>query len=177
MQTSITKSNFIKKNNTDMMRLAFGAFAIVVFLSAAFLRFDATSLPPSNSTIGEPHPPAVMQPMKKSPAPSQGEIAETSSPTKKAPFQFVSTAQENFVYSDLNATAALDKETWRYTTDGWRDISMMNNQPQFPKPILENVHPAIWTAMLFLSSLLLLVMACSDQDIKRLLSRNKENSD
>lgn len=175
MQTSPTDSTFLKQNNTDHICLALGAIAIVVFLAVTFFWFDATSLPPNNSTIGETHQPAVKQRNVDQPAPSQDLIAVTNSPILKAPFEFTSHTQGSLAYGNLNATFALDNRIWRYTTDGWQDISNITNRAQTPTPLLENVHPAIWTAMLFLSSLLLLIMACSDQDIERLFSRDAGN--
>ena len=169
MQTSTTNSTFLKKNDAEMFCLALGTLAIVVFLSVAFLWFDATNLPTNNSSINETPHPAVKHSDAHQSAPSQDLIA--GSHLSKAPFEFNSISHGSLNYRNLNATFTLDKMVWRYTTDGWQDISKVNNRSQTPKPFLENVHPAIWTAMLILASLLLLLMFCSQRDVDQLLSQ------
>ena len=170
MQTSTNNSTFFKKNDTEMLCLALCTLAIIAFLSIAFLWFDATNLPASNFSIDETHQPAIKTPDFDQPAPSQNLVAVASSPLAKAPFEFASNPHGSLNYRNLNATFTLDKMVWRYTTDGWQDISKVNNRSQTPKPLLENVHPAIWTAMLILASLLLLLMFCSQRDVDQLLS-------
>ena len=170
MQTSTTDPNSFTKNNTEIVCLSLGALSIIVFLSVAFLWFDATNLPTSNSPIGEIHQPAVKHSDAHQPAPSQ-DVAVAGSPPKKAPFELISTPHRSLAYKNLNATFTVDKMIWRYTADGWQDISKVNNRSQTPKPLLENVHPAIWTAMLILASLLLLLMFCSQRDVDQLLSQ------
>ena len=170
MQTSTNNSTFFKKNDTEMLCLALCTLAIIAFLSIAFLWFDATNLPASNFSIDETHQPAIKTPDFDQPAPSQNMVAVASSPLAKAPFEFASNPHGSLNYRNLNATFTLDKMVWRYTTDGWQDISKVNNRSQTPKPLLENVHPAIWTAMLILASLLLLLMFCSQRDVDQLLS-------
>ena len=171
MQTSTTNSNFLKKNDIEMFCLALGTLAIIVFLSAAFLWFDATNLPTNNSSADKTHQPAIKHPDVDQPAPSQDLIAVTGSPITKAPFEFTSNPHGRLNYGNLNAAFILDKMVWRYTADGWQDISKVNNRSQTPKPLLENVHPVIWTTMLILSSLLLLLMFCSQRDVDQLLAQ------
>ncbi len=171
MQASTTNSTFLKKNDTEMFCLALGTLAIIVFLSAAFLWFDATNLPTNNSSPSETHQPAIKHPDVDQPAPAQDLIAITGSPITKAPFEFTSNPHGNLSYGNLNAAFTLDKIVWRYTADGWQDISKVNNRSQPPKPFLENVHPVIWTAMLILASLLLLLMFCSQRDVDQLLAQ------
>jgi tryptophan-rich sensory protein len=61
---------------------------------------------------------------------------------------------------------------WRYTTDGWRDVSLMAEQNQPTQSPLETVHPVIWTALTLLGVLLLLVMASSEREVNKLLKRD-----
>ena len=172
MQTSTTNSNFLKKkSDIETFCLALGTLAIIVFLSAAFLRFDATNLPTNNSSAGETHQPAIKHPNIDQSASPQDLIAVTRWPTTKAPYEFTSNPHGSLTYGNLNATFTLDKMVWRYTADGWQDISKVNNRSQTPKPLLENVHPVIWTTMLILSSLLLLLMFCSQRDVDKLLAQ------
>ena len=170
MRTSTTNSNFLKKNDTEMFCLAMGTLAVIVFLSVAFLCLDASNLPTNGPPAGNTHQPAVKYPDVDPPAPSQDLIAVTSAPLVKAPFEFTSNAHGRLVYGNLTATFTLDKTIWRYTTDGWQDISKANNRSQTPKPMLESVHPVIWTTMLILASLLLLLMFCSQRDVDQLLA-------
>jgi len=163
-----------------MFCLALGSLAIVAFLSVAFLWFDASNLPTNNPSTGETHHPALFKRPDKQPdvepsAPSQDLIATTRTSFAKAPIKFTSASLGSLDYGNLNATFTLDKTIWRYTTDGWQDISKANNRSQTPKPLLENVHPAIWTTMLILASLLLLLMFCSERDVNRLLSPATHN--
>ena len=171
MQTSTTNPNFLKKNDIETFYLALGTLTIIVFLSVAFLRFDATNLPTNNSSAGETHQPAIKHPNIDLSASSQDLIAVTGWPITKTPYEFTSSPHGSLNYGSLNATFTLDKTVWRYTADGWQDISKVNNRSQTPKPLLENVHPVIWTTMLILSSLLLLLMFCSQRDVDQLLAQ------
>jgi len=166
MQTSTTDSNFLKKNATELFCLAVGTMVIIVFLSIAFLWFDASNLTTNHPPTDKTHQPAFIE----QPAQSKDLIAVTNETLTKAPFEFASNA-----LGSLNAVFTLDKMVWRYTTDGWQDISKANNRSQTPKPLLENVHPMIWTTMLILASLLWLLMFCNQRDVDQLLSPATHN--
>ena len=108
--------------------------------------------------------------------PSEDLIAAATPTLQKRPLRFVSATSACLSRIPLNATLTLDNTMWRYTKDGWNDISMAADPPPVNKPLLEGVHPVIWTAMLLLSSLLLLIMAASDEEIRNLLGLSSEST-
>ena len=193
-QTVSQKTSFFDSHSSDILAVSFGALAIVVFLSVAFAYFDATSLPPSHSALGvnnqgviskdQDHgeinsrkndPDLNQQNQQNQPEPTEDLVASANPSLCKTPFQFCTTsASSSHKAIYLNATFTPDNTMWRYTSDGWRDISMAADPPQSNKPLLEGVHPVIWTAMLLLSSLLLLIMASSDEEVKKLLGRSSD---
>ena len=201
--SSLNKPSFFDKHTTDILGVSFGALSIVIFLSVAFLWFDATNLPPSNSTIGEnshsvnghsENTHSVNSHGEKnhgennrrvnerdrnhhkseSPQPSEDLVAAAGPTLQKMPLQFVSDTCASLSRTNLTATIAPDNTMWRRTTDGWQDISMAVDPPPANNYVLEGVHPAIWTAMLLLSSLLLLIMASSNHDVKKLLGQQSD---
>ena len=171
MQTS-SKPKFYDKHCTAIVCFWLSALSIAVFLSVAFVCFDATNLPASSSSSGGGLLPKVQQPSVNQPAPSQDLIAAVSSLLQSVHLESLRAASAGFFCMNLNATVSPDNTMWRYTSDGWRDISMMSNQAQNPQPLLESVHPAIWAAMLLLSSWLLLIMASNDSEIRGLFGRS-----
>jgi len=171
MQTS-SKLNFCSKYYTEIVCFCLSALSIAVFLLAAFVWFDATNLPTSNSSSGKVPLPEVQYPETNLPTPSQDLIASASSILYNTELNYFSTVSVGFVSANLNATISPDNTMWRYTPDGWKDISMMSNQAQNPQPLLESVHPTIWAAMLLLSSWLLLIMASNDTEIQRIFYRS-----
>ena len=174
--TIYIKPSFLDKDSDTLSRLvSFGVFAIVVLLSIAFVWNKAKSTPPSQSFNG-----VINQENKycESVPSNADEYLEpnASSPSTSTPFRLVKNSSANSAYrtTHLNAILLPDNTMWRYTSDGWRDISMMADPPRANKIFLERVHPAIWTAMLLLASLLLLIMASSDEEIKKLLGRSSQ---
>ncbi len=170
MRTSNTQSNFDNKYSAKIVCFSVSVVAVVVFLSVAFFWFDATNLPSSNSSSNEDPLPYLKTDQLVA---SQDLIATAYSLLKNTHIEFSPSVFSSFVSANLNATISPDNSMWRYTPDGWKDISMVSNQAQSPKPLIERVHPAIWTAILLLSSLLLLIMASNDKEVRRLLSALK----
>ena len=176
------KPSFLDKDSTGGSDLvSFGAFVIVVLLSIAFIWYD-TANPPQSNKAGVNHGEVdhsedgqVQNRQLKGvlpETPNDSVAAAGPTPLLK-PRRFVSSAATGLTWIiQLNATLSPDNTMWRYTQDGWHDISMMANPPPVNKSGLQGIHPAIWTAMLLLSSLLLLIMASNDADIKKLLSRS-----
>ena len=190
MQTS-PKLKLFDKLTADIWCVSSGALSIVVFLSLAFVSFDATNLPPSHSTIGvgqhgvidrgvinqgviqndEGDQGASDRDKDNRSEPSEDLIAAASTELPKTPFQLVHNTSASFSYQTV-ATLAPDNTMWRYTSEGWHDISMMTDPPPANAPPLQKVHPAVWTALLLLSSLLLLIMASSDEEIRNLFGQS-----
>lgn len=61
---------------------------------------------------------------------------------------------------------------WRYTKQGWQDISPMIQTPPTPKSHFASVHPMVWGAMLLFASLALLVWSTDEADIHQLFGNN-----
>ena len=185
MQTSPKPSFFIKpsfldKDSAGTSGVSLGAFVIVVLLSVAFLWYETTNLPSNHSSVGGNDHGVIDHSVidhgqNNRTEPTEGDVAATGSPLLTTPFRLVRYTSANSSFGAFNATLAPDNTMWRYTSDGWRDISMAVDPPPANKPFIEGVHPAIWTAMLLLASLLLLVRASSDEELKTLLSRSSNH--
>ena len=174
------KPSFLDKDSANNPGISLAAFAIVVLLFIAFVWYDAASLLPSHPFTGKDNQGVINQTEEDHGTVNFDEndqaklnqdlVIAVHSALPKIPFQFICDASAR---SAFHLTAALrpDNTMWRYTNDGWRDISMMADPPPANKPIIEGVHPLIWTLMLLLASLLLLIMASSDDEIRKLFRR------
>jgi len=171
MQT-FCKPNFYRKYCTSIVCFFLSVLSIAVFLSVMFIWFDATNLPTNNPSSGEVPLPKVQHLKTNQPTPSQDLIAGANSLLHSVPIEILPAISAGFISANFSATVSPDNTMWRYTPDGWKDISMMSNQAQNPQPLLESIHPAIWAAILLLSSWLLLIMASNDIEIRQLFYKS-----
>lgn len=59
---------------------------------------------------------------------------------------------------------------WRYTNEGWQDVaSLIEPQPE-SSPVLEKVHPLVWTGVIVLGVSMLMVFASNDEDVEGLFN-------
>lgn len=153
-----TKPSFLDKHTGDMFCVSFGVLAIIVFLAVSFAWYDATSLPQHKRSIAEVQV-------------HSGEVNQSDQP--KALGAIANPQSQKATYEFVHKPTA-DNAMWRYTVDGWQDISMITNQSQKAKPFLEVINPLIWAALMVLASMLLLVMASSKKEVNRIFGEPKE---
>lgn len=189
------KSSFIDRYTADILGVSLGALAIVIFLSIAFVWYDGSNLPSSNSSTVETNHGVIedrtgnhgviengatnhgvikredSKQHERDQRRSEDLVAIAAPTLPRMPFHFVSNTSASLAGITINASLAPDNTMWRYTKEGWRDISLVTNPPPVNKPLLEGVHPIIWTAMLLMVSLLLLIAASSDEEIRQLLGQ------
>ncbi len=87
-----------------------------------------------------------------------------------------------FQFDDiLSATAAFGSETvpqvavdqpgttmWRYTNEGWQDISALMPREPAPENPIRRIHPLVWASSILLGTVSMAVWASSEWDVSRL---------
>lgn len=81
----------------------------------------------------------------------------------------------------LSGTAAFGSETvpqvvvdqpgttmWRYTNEGWQDISALMPREPAPENPLRRIHPLVWASSILLGTVSMAVWASSEWEVSRL---------
>ena len=90
-----------------------------------------------------------------------------------------------FQFEDiLSGTAAFGSETapqvavdqpgttmWRYTNEGWQDISALMPREPAPENPLRRIHPLVWASSILLGTISMTVWASSEWDVSRLFEK------
>jgi hypothetical protein len=164
-----SRSNFYNQQLAEIWIVTIGALAVIVFLSTAFYLYDTNKI----------ETPAVQVVPQVQNQANPGDLVAVCKPMELLNRGTVLVRDtvgwsSNFAIAAINLGAVVSPENtmWRYTTDGWKDISLMAEQNQPTQSPLETVHPVIWTALTLLGVLLLLVMASSEREVNKLLKRD-----
>jgi hypothetical protein len=165
--------NLVQKHLNEILLVSFAWWAVITFLAISFYltqTVPAQSIGGGNTPANQPAPAQTQQPSAEQPTPVQAVQISTkqSVPTHLAAARLAP-----------NGSIAItgDNTMWRLTADGWQDISRMVEQEQPTNQIFQDIHPAIWTALMLLAASILVIMVSSDKDVKRLFGReNKSDS-
>jgi hypothetical protein len=166
-------TNFYSKHVAEIWILSIGVMAIVLFLSASFYWFDATNIEGPNRSIRRVDRKAKSEELIAS---HESEIfIDHAAGLVNGVIRWSS----DFAVSSMTfgAVVSPDNSMWRYTNDGWKDISLMAEQGPTTEPLLESVHPWIWTALMLFGVLLMLVMASSEKEVRKLMGHEPELAD
>lgn len=164
-----SRSNFYNQQLAEIWIVTIGALAVIVFLSTAFYLYDANKIEtPAVQTV-----PQMENQAKPGDLFAVGHGIELLN-RGTVLVHDVAGWSGKFAIASLNLSAVVspDNTMWRYTADGWKDISPAAQRSQPTQSPLQTVHPMIWTALTLLGVLLLLVMASSEREVSKLLKRD-----
>lgn len=158
-------SNFYYKHLSEIWIVSIGAMAVIVFLSSAFYFYDANKVEGPAPAIGhvnsQPNSEDLIADFRSDSFSNQGPILIHQFFGWSSQFAIAST--------HFHAVVSPNNTMWRYTVDGWQDISLMAEQNEPAQSMLQSVHPLIWTTLTLLGVLLLLVMASSENEVNKLV--------
>jgi hypothetical protein len=60
---------------------------------------------------------------------------------------------------------------WRYTNEGWQDISAIMPREPAPENPLRRIHPMIWASSILLASISMTIWASSEWEVSRLFKK------
>lgn len=70
--------------------------------------------------------------------------------------------------TQVNPAAQDGHIMWRYTSEGWQDVAALIEPQPESSPVLEKVHPLVWTGVIVLGVSMLMVFASNDEDVEEL---------
>ena len=163
--------SFVQKHLNEILLVSFAWWAVITFLAISFY---LTHTVPAQSIRGGQTPATQSAPAQIDQTPAtQSDPVRTvqTSTTKSVPIHFAAATLDPSVAIAITG----DNTMWRLTAEGWQDISRMVEQEQPTSQTFQNIHPAIWTALMLLAASILVIMVSSDKEVKRLFRRQTKN--
>lgn len=79
-----------------------------------------------------------------------------------------STSSSWFESTAMAQESAENTIMWRYTNEGWQDVSALIVPEDQSSEGIENVHPLVWSALVALGVSMLVIWASNESDIAKL---------